>query len=135
VTPKKVSDMSVLILDDEELICDLIANFLETAFDFRSIITATTPTLAIQKIANQSFDIMIVDLNLQKHSGLEFINYLKDSGKGDVKKVILISGYFNEQNTLSAVKNGVKYLLVKPFTRQQMVAELSKILDIKVTIA
>lgn len=129
---KKQSDMHVLILDDEDQICELMTIFLEKQFEFKTIVSATTKAMAIQKMMNQNFDIAIVDLNLQGSSGLEFIEYVKSSGKSETMKVILISGYFTEQKVLTAIKNGVKHILVKPFTRQQLISEVSKALNLNV---
>jgi two-component system chemotaxis response regulator CheY len=131
MTPKKVSEMSVMVVDDEDKICELIEIFLETSFDFRSIVMAPNANLAMQKLANQEFDVIIVDHNLQGKTGLEFIEQLRDSSRFNKSKIILISGYLNEENVLTAIKLGVRHIVVKPFTREQIVNQVSDILKIE----
>jgi DNA-binding NtrC family response regulator len=131
VNPKKASEMSVLVVDDEEKICELIEIFLDTAFEFRSIVTAPSAKIAQLKMANQEFDVIFIDHNLQGKSGLEFIEQLGQSKKTDMNKVILISGYLSEWNALSAIKHGVRHIMIKPFTREQIVNEVANIIAIK----
>ena len=45
-------------------------------------------------------------------------------------KIILISGYLHQGDVLSAIEMGVKHIVVKPFTRQQIVGHVAELLNI-----
>lgn len=131
-SPKNTNEMNILVVDDEEKICELIKIFLESAFDFRSIVTAPNAAQAMQKFANQEFDLVIVDHVMPGKAGIEFVEQLKTSVKYNKIKIVLISGYLQQEDVLNAIKSGVKNIIVKPFTRQQLVAQVSEVLKINV---
>jgi CheY-like chemotaxis protein len=129
---KKVEDMSVLVVDDEEKIGELIKVFLESAFPFRSVVLAPNALQATQKCLNQEFDLMIVDHVMPGKVGIEFIEQIRNSIKFNRVKIILISGYLQQEDVLQAIKFGVKHIVVKPFSRQQLVNQVADILDISI---
>lgn len=130
MTQKKIEDMNVLVLDDEEKICSLIKVFLETSFNFKSIVVATTVVQANQKLINQEFDLLITDHVLPGKLGIDFIKNLRQSVKFNRLKVILISGYLQQEDVLKAIGVGVRNVLVKPFTRQQLIQQVNDVLRI-----
>lgn len=127
---KKIEDMNVLVVDDEEKICELIKIFLETAYSFHSVVAAPSAAQATQKFLNQEFDLLIIDHVMPGKSGVDFIDHLKSSVKFNRLKVILISGYLQQEDVLHAIELGVKHIVVKPFTRQQLLAQVNDILKI-----
>lgn len=129
---KKPQEMNVLVIDDEEKICDLIKIFLETTFKFHSVVTAPSAIQGAQKLLNQEFDLLIIDHVLPGKMGVEFIEQLKNSVKFNRMKIILISGYLQQEDVLNAIHYGVKNIVVKPFTRQQLVSQVAEVLKIPV---
>jgi two-component system, chemotaxis family, chemotaxis protein CheY len=123
--------MSVLIIDDEEKICELITLFLEATFPFRSVVSAPNVMQAIQKLQNQEFDLLIVDMILTGKSGLDLIKQLRSNPKYNRLKIVLISGYLQQENVIQAVQFGVRQILVKPFTKQQIISHVEEALSIK----
>jgi len=128
---KRPEDMNVLVIDDEEKICELIKIFLEVSFPFNSIVTAPNAVQGAQKFVNQEFDLLIIDHVLPGKLGIDFISHLRKSVKFNRLKVILVSGYLQQEDVLTAIELGVKNILVKPFTREQIVSQVSEILKIK----
>lgn len=130
-TGKKPEEMNVLIVDDEEKICELIKIFLESAFPFRSIVSAPNTTQATQKFLNQEFDLVIIDHVMPGKAGIDYIAHLRNSVKHANLKIILISGYLQQEDVLNAIQLGIKHIVVKPFTRQQLINQVSEILKIQ----
>jgi YesN/AraC family two-component response regulator len=64
-----------------------------------------------------------------KH-GIEFIQHLRTSVKFNRMKFILISGYLQQEDVLGVIEMGVKNIIVKPFTRQQIVSQVADLLKI-----
>ena len=123
--------MNVLVVDDEEKICELIKIFLESGFSFHSVVTAPNALQATQKFLNQEFDLLIIDHVMPGKLGLEFIQHIRTSVKFNRIKVILISGYLQQEDVLSAIQLGVKNIIVKPFTRHQIVTAVAEILKLE----
>lgn len=128
---KRVQDMNVLIIDDEEKISELIKIFLEATFPFHSVVTAPSALQATQKFLNQEFDLLIIDHVLPGKMGLDFISQIRNTIKFNKLKVILISGYLQQEDVLSAIELGVKHIIVKPFTRQQILNHVSEVLHLE----
>lgn len=127
---KKVQEMNVLVVDDEEKICDLIKIFLESAFPFNSVVAASNTQMATQKFLNQDFDLLIIDHVMPGKLGIDFIKHLRSSVKFNRLKIVLISGYLQQEDVLSAIQSNVKNIIVKPFTRQQLVSQVAEILGV-----
>ena len=130
MTTKKTGEMNILVVDDEEKICELIKIFLESAFPFHSVVTAPNAVQATQKFLNQEFDLIIVDHVMPGKLGTDFISHLRSSVKFNRMKIILISGYLQQEDVVDAIEMGVKHIIVKPFTQQQIVGHVAELLNI-----
>lgn len=128
---KRIEDMNVLVVDDEEKICELIKIFLESAFPFHSVVSAPNATQATQKFLNQEFDLLVIDHVLPGKAGIEYIEHLRNSVKYNNLKIILISGYLQQEDVLNAIQFGIKHIVVKPFSRQQLINQVADILKIE----
>jgi two-component system chemotaxis response regulator CheY len=84
----------------------------------------------MQKLANQEFDLLIIDHVMPGKAGIDFIGQIKNSVRYNKMKIILISGYLQQEDVLSAMQFGIKHVIVKPFTRQQLVNHVGDILKI-----
>jgi DNA-binding response OmpR family regulator len=127
---KRIEDMNVIVIDDEDKICELIKLFLESAYNFNSIVTAPNAIQGSQKFINQEFDLLIIDHVLPGKLGIEFIEHLRTSVKFNKVKIILISGYLEQEDVLSAIQLGIKNIVVKPFNRAQLLAQVNDVLKI-----
>ena len=101
---------SILIADDDDLICDLLTFVLEG--EGYKIITAHTVEDIIKKIKEQQPDIMLLDLTLGERSGMEVLKEIK----GENMPVLMLSGYDEKQiKEAGADKfDCIKGYLVKP---------------------
>ena len=128
--PKRPQEMNILVVDDEEKICELIKIFLESAFPFHSVVAAPNAAQAMQKFLNQEFDLVIMDHVMPGKLGIEFVEQLRNSVKYNKLKIILISGYLQQEDVLAAIQLNVKHIIVKPFTRQHLIQQVSDLLKI-----
>ncbi len=124
----QLKDMNIMILDDEEKICELIKVFLGTMGQFNSIVVANNTLQALQKFQNQRFDLLILDHVLPGKLGIEFAESLRKSVKFHNLKILLVSGFLQQDDVLKSVDLGIRHILVKPFTRQQLIEKVTEIL-------
>lgn len=127
---KDIKEMNVLVVDDEDKICDIIQLFLGTLGPFKSVVKANNTLQALQKFQNQHFNLLILDHVLPGKHGIEFAETLKKSVKLHNLKILLISGFLQQEDVLRSVDIGIKHILVKPFTRQQLISKVSEILEL-----
>lgn len=120
---------SVLIVDDEEYICQMMKTMLSGFGPIETIITCNTSQLAIQKLHNQEFDIIILDNHMPNRLGLELIKIIINFKNVKAKQIIFMSGMMEDTEVVTAIKMGVKHFLIKPFTRDRLYTALKKVLN------
>lgn len=123
--------LSVLIVDDEQHICDLIEVMLKSFNIFASIVSSTSSTLALQKLRNQEFDLLVIDNQMPDKDGLHVIETLNMGISTRKHRIIFMSGAMQSDHALKAINMGVKTFLVKPFTRQNLLKAVVKALGKK----
>ena len=97
----------------------------------KNVVLAKDTIEGMLKLNNQEFDLIIVDKSMPNKTGIEFIENLRKSLKHQKAKVLLISGCLTKDDTLNAMKLGVKDILVKPFNRQRLMEKFNSILQIE----
>jgi YesN/AraC family two-component response regulator len=94
---------------------------------------ANNVSTAIGKMVNVKYDLIIIDQVMPGKMGLEFIDHLKKNKKINDYKIILISGYLHERDVVNAIQLGVKNIVVKPFTKTQLITQVEHLLQINQT--
>jgi response regulator of citrate/malate metabolism len=116
----------VLIVDDDEDICEILSDYVKSIGAFRNIVVALDGSHAIDKLRNQVFSLILLDLNLPKKNGLEVLNYIKGEKIHNLDSVIMISGEFDEKMIKKAVEAGGRCFLAKPFSQDLVVDKIKK---------
>jgi len=102
---------SILIVDDEEVIRDFLSEVLD---DDYNITTADDGDIAIDKIKQTKFDLVITDLKMPRVSGEEVVRFVQESSPNS--KVIVVSGYSTLYSVSQSVNSGASAFLSKPFS-------------------
>jgi two-component system, chemotaxis family, chemotaxis protein CheY len=98
---------SVLVLDDEEKICQIIRQFLVISGLFKNVVVADTVSIALMKIRNEQFDLIIVDYNLPDKKGTNFIEIVRKSKGYSKVKFLMISGFLDNKTLADVMNSGV----------------------------
>ena len=113
----------VLLLDDDDQISRLLDEALSE--DGCDVLVVRTIGEFLQKQADQSFDIYIVDLGLPDGNGLSLIQDLsKDSSCG----VIILSGRAAETDRVVGLEIGADDYITKPFRVREVLARVHAVL-------
>jgi DNA-binding NtrC family response regulator len=115
----------ILIVDDEEVLCDLLGETLHAA---GYIITkAYDGQTAVDLLQNNKYDLAIIDLFLPIKTGIEIMQFIQES---KIKiDVIMASGYTEASIAAEALKLGVRDFLIKPFNIKALKADIQKIFN------
>jgi len=106
-----VSNLSILILDDEKLVRDELCDFLSDP-NFQ-IYKAGSPSEAFHIMDSSEIHIAIVDVNLPQMSGLDVLEKMKNE-YSDIE-VIMISGYSEMDSVIHSMRLGASDFFTKPF--------------------
>jgi PAS domain S-box-containing protein len=118
--------LSVLAIDDEPDLLDIVRHFLERYGDMKVETTPST-TEALNLISKKEYDAIILDYFMPEISGIEFLKILR--AKGDTTPVIIFTGVGREHAAIEALNNGADFFLQKgedPKTQFRELAHMIK---------
>jgi DNA-binding NtrC family response regulator len=113
------------VVDDSAITLEVIRRNLEAAG--YEVFTASSVESAIAFLDQIPVDLVITDIKMPKISGLELLKYVKENVKGT--EIMIITGYPSIKGAVEAVKDGAENYLVKPFTDQELLLAVSKMLE------
>lgn len=110
----------ILIVEDEERIAAFIAKGLRSA-GLESA-TASSGTEAIVKLANEHFDLVILDLGLPQMDGFSVLDKLR--GGGNQIPVIILTARSSVEDTVQGLSSGAQDYMAKPFRVEELIARV-----------
>lgn len=122
-----MSDLkTLLIIDDEEDIGEILATLLEDDFQCEC---ASTGALGLKMATEKSYDVIITDLEMPEVAGIDIITQVRESG---LKVPIFVSTGHDQTHpkVKEALEAGAQAALLKPFMDPNtIVAEIKPYLD------
>ena len=115
--------MKVLVVDDEELIRNIIVEYCHNEGYLTD--EACDGLEAIEKVKNNDYDIIILDLMMPKLDGYTYYRQIKD-----IKNIptIVLSARSEEADKLLGFDLGVDDYMTKPFSPKELMARIRAIL-------
>jgi len=109
----------ILIIDDEPAICDILTRALsEEGYITDSVSNARA---ALEKIAENSYELCIIDLKMPQMSGKELYEIMKRRFPSLAERVLFITGDTITPATENFLTSTGKPYLFKPFNSNQLV--------------
>jgi two-component system response regulator ResD len=116
---------SVLIVDDEPMIAEVVARYLDRAgFETR---TAHDGPAAVAAAMSRRPDLVVLDVMLPGFDGFEVMRRLHGDLDGRVP-VILLTAKGEEADRLVGLRSGADDYVVKPFSPAELVARVDAVL-------
>ena len=118
---------SVLVVDDEPTISDVVARYLSAAgYATR---TAADGGAALAAVADRRPDLVVLDLMLPGMDGLEVMRSIReDPANRDRVAVILLTARGEESDRIVGLSLGADDYVVKPFSPAELVARVDAVL-------
>ncbi len=113
----------ILVVDDDKSILDLIADLLSTDHD---VTTAGDAARALEHLASNSFDLLILDLGLPGMSGVDLIQQIRTHELERRTPILVLSAYLELREKLSGAE--VDAFLPKPFGVLELEQKVSRLL-------
>jgi len=116
--------LSVLLVEDNQELRDLLQEAISGwGYDSK---TAVDGIGALEKLAENHFDIVITDIHMPRMDGLELIRHI--SSDFPQVEVIAITGYPTKYRFNDVVKVGASDFIIKPFSLNELEARLNRII-------
>ena len=116
--------MKILVCEDEEILL--------TSLEFRlkkqglDVILAADGKEALEKIQNESPDLIVADIMMPHVTGLELITFVRKKLKSDIP-IIIISAMGQDEVVLKAFELGATDFISKPFKPSELVLRIKMI--------
>ena len=121
-------NMNVLIVDDYSTMLRIVHNLLKQ-LGFSNIDEATDGSMALEKVKNKNYGLIISDWNMEPMSGYEFLKQVRGSGEAyKDTPFIMVTAESKTENVVMAKQAGVNNYIVKPFNAETLKTKISAVL-------
>jgi two-component system phosphate regulon response regulator PhoB len=120
------SNPNVLVIDDDRFMIEV---FLGTLGDIGFQVTiSTNGTVALTRLQQQATDFIILDLLLPDMNGFELFRRLKKNRETADIPVIMVTAWGDTIHRKKAAEVGIEHFLTKPFTEDELLEAIFKLL-------
>ena len=116
--------MKILTVDDSSVIRKIISS--AAAVLEYEVIEAIDGIDGLEKLeANDGdFDLILLDWNMPRMNGLEFLKTVKADEKYKNIHVMMITTESQKENIIKAIKEGAAHYMTKPFTMDELIKKI-----------
>ncbi|MGM0379255.1 MAG: response regulator [Bacillota bacterium] len=115
----------VLVVDDAMFMRKMISDILKTS-DYEVVAEASDGKEAYVKYKNNEPDLVTMDITMSPVNGIDGVKKIM-SDYPDAK-ILMVSAMGQQQMVVDAINAGAKGFIVKPFDKEKVLKEISKIL-------
>ena len=120
-------NMPILIVDDYKTMLRIIRNLLKQ-LGFDNVDEATDCSMALQKLRDKSYSLVISDWNMEPMSGLQLLKEVRADGQLSNLPFVMITAESKTENVVAAKQAGVTNYIVKPFNAATLKTKLSAVI-------
>jgi two-component system response regulator AtoC len=117
-------DVRILIVDDEIIMRDSLSEWLRE--DGYGVVAVEDGFQALEKVQEERWDVLLVDLKMPGMDGLELLERVKKFK--DEIPVIIMTAYATVDSAVKAMKKGAYDYIVKPFNPEEIGLAIRKII-------
>ena len=121
--------MNILIVDDERMSRTVIARLIAKKFSFSKVSEAQNGIEALAMLEQDTFDLLIADLNMPGMGGLELLQVLRNDLKYQKLPVIVVSIVQDKNIIVKLIQLGIAGFLVKPLNIEAAQQRIGAILQ------
>lgn len=114
--------MKILLLEDDPLLSKILTKHLALKYEVTSVFDGES---ALERIEKEKFDLLILDSNVPKMTGLELIQELRDYN--DTTPIIMITAYQDTLHLKKAFTHGCNDYIKKPFELDELDMRIANI--------
>ena len=115
----------ILAVDDSSSIRKLVEFSLKSKG--YSVTSAENGQVGLEMLAKDAFDVIVLDINMPKMDGFEFLRRIKADDAYACLPVLILSTEGQEQDKQKAIELGATDYIVKPFKPTELIGLIGKI--------
>jgi two-component system chemotaxis response regulator CheY len=116
--------MRALVVDDSRTVRIIIGNILREMGT--EVLEAANGLEALEQLnANPYINLMLVDWNMPQMNGHDFIRAVRSDRAYDAVRILMVTSEAQGEQVTKALQAGANEYLMKPFTKEVLVAKLN----------
>ena len=119
--------MPILVVDDYKTMLRIIRNLLNQ-LNFSNVHEATDGQMALGKLRDGSFGMVISDWNMEPMTGLQLLREVRADENLRTTPFIMITAESKTENVIAAKEAGVSNYIVKPFNAETLKTKIVSVL-------
>jgi class 3 adenylate cyclase len=119
----------ILVVDDVEANVLVLQNLLRQE-GYLDVHTALESRTVVDMHRTNPYDLILLDLDMPHPNGLEIMEQLKPAPGTDFLPVIVVTAFSDDENRLTALRQGARDYIVKPFNRAEVVLRIRNYLEV-----
>ena len=120
-------DPRILVVDDEQDLCDLLSLSLET--DGAHVVATTSAREALDLVGRDDFDVVLTDLGMAEMDGLEVCRRIEAMAPG--LPVVVVTGMGSMDSAIAAMRAGAYDFITKPIDPKLLSISVSRAVEHK----
>ena len=120
-------NLPILIVDDYKTMLRIIRNLLKQ-LGFDNVDEATDGSMALQKLRDKNYGLVISDWNMEPMSGMQLLQEVRADNVLKGLPFIMITAESKTENVVAAKEAGVSNYIVKPFNAATLKQKLQAVL-------
>jgi DNA-binding NtrC family response regulator len=117
----------ILVVDDEQIIRESISYILKK--EGYTVGEAENGRIAYEKFINESFDLVITDIEMPEMKGIDLLNHIIQVSPRT--PVIIITAYGSLETAISALRAGASDYILKPIEFDELVGKIRRLFEHK----
>jgi len=118
---------TVLVVDDSRIMRNIVKNYFSEQKIPCQYVEAENGSDALELLTKKQIDLVLLDWNMPKLSGIEFLKEVRAMPQYDKLPIIMVTSESAKYNVIEALKAGASDYIVKPINGKLFAEKISKI--------
>jgi FlaA1/EpsC-like NDP-sugar epimerase/lipopolysaccharide/colanic/teichoic acid biosynthesis glycosyltransferase/ActR/RegA family two-component response regulator len=115
----------ILVIDDDENICDLLRDALEGTYE---VSTASSAGKGLDQVHSHRPHLVLLDIKLPDESGVQVCRTLRSRPEYSQTAIIMMTGYGDKDSVVMGLQAGADDYVSKPFRLEELQARIDAVL-------
>ncbi len=107
----------ILVIDDDQDLCDLLKSTIETSG--ATVVACTSARKALEHLALEEFDAVLTDLGMSEMRGIEVCERIAETNPG--LPVLVVTGHVSLDDAIAAMRAGAYDFITKPIGDPELI--------------
>lgn len=122
--------LNILVIEDSRTMQRILSNVIYQALPDSIIDLADNGAIAISKVREKQYDLILTDWNMPVMNGLDFVKKYREDYPRPRTPIVMVTTEGGRMEVVNALKAGVNNYIVKPFNAETLKEKLCSLKDL-----